>query len=459
MDAEDKVASGPGTARLLATLERLLAIETVDLTAALDTACNLVAEALGADKVDALFHEVDSDSLVAAGTSDTPMGRKQHAIGMDRLPLANGGREAEVYRTGQVYATGRADRDPEQLRGITDGLGIRSAILVPLDVASVRRGVFLASSARPDFFAAEDLPFLEAVARWVGMVAHRTELVERIAAEAREQGRRVAADDLIATLAHDLGNLIAPIKGRLDLLRRRARREGRERDLHDLAAAAHAVDRLTALMRDLLDSSRLEQGLFALEAQPADLAELVRETCAALATPQVPILVEAPAELALTLDANRIRQALENLLANAVKHAPAGTPVTVTVTVDVGADRSAERAVVTVADEGPGIPADLVGRLFDRFARGADSTGLGLGLYLASRIAAAHGGALTADPQPAIGARFSLRLPFEGPASDVLGGQPGCGRRPEGGDRGTESEPHGDHQDMRPSSVDDGSRR
>ena len=203
---------------------------------------------------------------------------------------------SSVFLTGVPYATGQADQDPEQLRGMTEGLGIRSAIMVPLEVAGTRRGVFLASSARPDFFAEDDVRFLEAVSRWVGMVAHRAELTERIATEAREQGRRVAADELIATLAHDLGNFLVPIKGRIDLLRRRARREDRPRDLRDIEEAARAVDRVVSLVADLLDSSRLEQGLFALNRQPVDFADLVRETCAALATNTVPIRVDVSSQ-------------------------------------------------------------------------------------------------------------------------------------------------------------------
>ena len=69
-------------------------------------------------------------------------------------------------------------------------------------------------------------------------------------------------------------------------------------------------------------------------------------------------------------------------------------------------------AVVTVTDQGPGIPPELFPRLFDRFARGPGSSGLGIGLYLASRIVVAHGGTLTADPNPAIGARFQMKLPL-----------------------------------------------
>src|SRR3954454_18104675 len=147
MDFEVAESDRSDTTRLLATLERLLAIEAVNLSTALDCACLLVAEALHADKVDAMFHDLATDTLVVAGTSPTPMGQKQRAIGMHRLQRANGGREVAGYLSGQPYATGRADRDPEQLRGITEGLGVRSVIIVPLIVDGTRRGVFLASSA------------------------------------------------------------------------------------------------------------------------------------------------------------------------------------------------------------------------------------------------------------------------------------------------------------------------
>ena len=242
-DGRHAAPGAPDGNRLLATLDQLLAIDESDLHGALDRACHMVAKALRADKVDAALYDPTTETLVAAGTSHTPLGRKQHAIGMNRLPVANGGREVEVFLTGVPYATGQADQDPGQLRGMTEGLGIRSAIMVPLEVAGTRRGVFLASSTQPDFFAEDDIAFLEAVSRWVGMVAQRADLTERIAAEAREQGRRVAADELIATLAHDLGNILVPIKGRIDLLQRRARREDRQRDLRDIEEAARGRSR------------------------------------------------------------------------------------------------------------------------------------------------------------------------------------------------------------------------
>ncbi len=150
---------------LLRALERLLAIDATSVKGALDQASQGLAEALGADKVDVFLHEPASASLVALGTSATPMGRRQHELGLNRLPLANGGREVEVYRTGEPYATGRADRDAGVVPGFRDALGIRSLIDVPLDVAGERRGVLQTASARPDFFTEDDRRFLTAVAR------------------------------------------------------------------------------------------------------------------------------------------------------------------------------------------------------------------------------------------------------------------------------------------------------
>jgi signal transduction histidine kinase len=92
-----------------------------------------------------------------------------------------------------------------------------------------------------------------------------------------------------------------------------------------------------------------------------------------------------------------------------VQHSPQGAPVNVMVSVERRDDRRWGR--LEVHDGGPGIPVDLMPRIFDRFTAGPASQGLGLGLYLARRIAVAHGGELTADSPPDKGARFLLRLP------------------------------------------------
>jgi DNA-binding CsgD family transcriptional regulator len=181
---------------LLATLQQLLAIDAPALGPALTEASTLVGEALSADKVDVFLYEAASESLVAVGTSETPMGVRQHEIGMDRLPVANGGPMVRVFQTGEPSLTGQAGRDSDQLRGTVEGLGVRSEMGVPLDVQGERRGVLSAVSAAPDAFAERHFKFLQAVARWIGMIAHRVELAEQAATLAVRQGRREAADEV-----------------------------------------------------------------------------------------------------------------------------------------------------------------------------------------------------------------------------------------------------------------------
>src|ERR1700730_9122130 len=183
--------------RLLTTLEGLLELSTTEVKATLDQATSLIAEVLAADKVDLFFHDPASKTLVALGTSDTPMGRRQRAIGMDRLSLANGGRTVEVFLTGTPFLTGHADQDPEELVGVKIGLGVKSEIAAVFEVKALRRGVLIAVSSAPEFFSQQDLHFLEAIAHWIVIVIHRAELVERLKKEAMEQGRRLASEELL----------------------------------------------------------------------------------------------------------------------------------------------------------------------------------------------------------------------------------------------------------------------
>ena len=213
--AEDGV--GSSDARLLATFQRLLALEPAALKPTLDRGLRLIADALGADKVDAFLHDATSQSLVALGTSDTPMARREHALDLHRLPIANGGRTVKVFQTGTSYRTGRADRDRGELVGVTRGLGVRSSLGVPLEVDGERRGVLVASSAKRGAFSERDLAFLEAASGWVGLVARRAELAARLAGDAARESRDVAPEEQLGALTprqREVAALVA--QGRTD---------------------------------------------------------------------------------------------------------------------------------------------------------------------------------------------------------------------------------------------------
>ncbi len=392
----------------LTTLERLLAIQATAVKPALDEATTFIAHALRADKVDAFLYDPAITSLVAVGTSHTPMGAHQHALGLDRLPLANGGRTVEVFQIGVPYHSGQVDTDVGELLGVRDGLGIRSAMAVRLDINGAPRGAVQVDSAQPHHFTAQDLAFTHAVTHWVSLILQRTELIERQQREAAAQARQLVAEELVTVLAHDLGNYLTPLMGTIHLLGHRAARDGRPTDVKLTDQAARSVARVHRLTTDLLDASRVEQGLLQLRQQPVDLAQLVHDTTDGLRTPHTAITVDVPDELLADVDPDRIQQALENLLTNARTHAP-GSPVVVTL-------RREERdtgtwASLRVQDQGPGIAPTIVDTLMTRFVRGQQSKGLGLGLYLASSIAQAHDGTLTVESRLGQGTTFELAVP------------------------------------------------
>ena len=388
----------------------MTALPGLELRPALEAAATRVAVTLHCDKVDAFLLDEARQTLQALGTSDTPMGHRQHALGLDALPLANGGRIVETFVSGKSHLEGHADADPGEVRGLVEELGIRSTVSVALEVDGVRRGVLTAASAAPEFFHPSDLGLLEIVARWVGMLAHRAELAESTNRVQADQARQRGADEIITVLAHDLRNLLQPLLARLQAMRLKA--EGaRAISAGDVEKAVQSVQRLSRLTADLLDLKRLDEGLFSLNLVPVDLGAMAREAAASLATSRVSVRATGEQKLVAIADGDRLRQALENLVANGVKYSPAGREVEVRVC----SERSPGRAcgILEVIDEGPGISPEMEGTLFDRFSSSADSKGLGLGLHLARRIARIHSGELSVHARPGGGSRFRLTLPLD----------------------------------------------
>jgi GAF domain-containing protein len=230
-----------------------------------------------------------------------------------------------------------------------------------LEVAGVRAGVLTAVSAAPEFFRESDLRYLATVSHWVGIVAHRAELLRLTATESAARSRTAAAEELITVLAHDFRNYLSPIRGRLELLGRRAGRDGHDRYVRDAHELVASVDRLEHLVRDLLDTATLEQGLFGLSPRPVDLLELVGQTVAELAPDNRAVVRAQVDEIVVSADPSRLRQVLENLLSNALKVQPNTEPVAI----EVEADES--RATVTFVDRGLASPARCSRHCFSAF--------------------------------------------------------------------------------------------
>jgi signal transduction histidine kinase len=188
--------------------------------------------------------------------------------------------------------------------------------------------------------------------------------------------------------------------------------EGRLDDVRASTKARRGLARLSGLVNDILDVARVEQGLLVVDARATSLVPLVEEVVGLLSSQTQPIVVEAREHVAAVVDPARVRQCLENILVNAIKHSPERSPVNVVVA--RLATASGDVARIDVVDQGPGVPPDILPFIFDRFVSRPgprNQTGLGLGLFLARRIALLHGGELAVESERQRGARFTLTLP------------------------------------------------
>ena len=241
-------------------------------------------------------------------------------------------------------------------------------------------------------------------------------------AEAAGEALREANDlktHLLGITAHDLRSPLTSIAGAAEMIEVEA---PDRTDLHDLTGMVRrGAARMLALIDDLLVTAALDGGQVELELAPADVAALAEDVVldyAPRATEKAQTLaLDRPdAPVVAVLDAARIRAVLDNVVSNAVKYTPFGGRVAVTVSV-AGAD-----VRVAVADDGPGLSADDVANLFQRFRRLAPEptggeTSTGLGLSIAHEFVALHGGRIEVESAPGAGTTFTVVLPAEAPQS------------------------------------------
>jgi two-component system OmpR family sensor kinase len=213
----------------------------------------------------------------------------------------------------------------------------------------------------------------------------------------------------VADASHELRTPLAAVRAYAELFTRGAAE--RPADLaRSMTGITRESERMTLLVDDLLLLARLDEGR-PLERQPVELADVVAEAVetAHMVEPDRPIGMELDSAVVLG-DRDRLRQVVDNLLANVRAHTPPGTPVQVTLS------RSNGSAAVVVADSGPGLSEEQVARVFERFyrtdaSRTRASGGVGLGLSIVAAVTEAHGGSVSAASRPGEGASFRIELP------------------------------------------------
>jgi hypothetical protein len=232
----------------------------------------------------------------------------------------------------------------------------------------------------------------------------------------------------VADAGHELRTPLTALKAELEL----AARPGRSRQALTAAVATAAGDteRLIRLSEDLLLLARAEEGAAFLRPENVDVAGVlsaaVRSFAAQAQTRAVALSLDAGEHLAVVADATRLRQAVDNLIGNALRHAPPGSTVEVSGRPEAGPDPAG--VVIEVRDHGPGFPADFLPHAFERFrradaARSRAEGGAGLGLAIVDSIIRAHGGWVLAGNHPGGGARVWIELPRE-PRGDSAPPQP-----------------------------------
>jgi len=283
--------------------------------------------------------------------------------------------------------------------------------------AHVQRGPGSAVEVRLDGEAsitADQHAFIEAVARQAEVAIGRLQL----ATVAREAALRVKAEELRSTLlssvSHDLRTPLAAITGMATALRD-AKEPRSASTTEALDTIVEEAQRLSRILTNLLAITKVESG-----AEPrrdwVPLEEIVGPALARLDTELADrtVAVDVPPTVLAHVDPILVEQLLQNLLENAAKHTPAGTPIDVTVR------READRAILEVADRGPGLAPGMHTKVFEKFFRGTAAVpGAGLGLAVCRAIVMAHHGGIDAQPRAGGGVRFVAWFPDEGPLPEV----------------------------------------
>ncbi|MFF3513797.1 ATP-binding protein [Streptomyces sp. NPDC002573] len=239
--------------------------------------------------------------------------------------------------------------------------------------------------------------------------------------EARRRTERSHAE-LIATVAHELRSPLTSVKGFTATLLAKWERFTDDQKRLMLETVDADANRVTRLIAELLDISRIDSGRLEVRRQPVDMGAAVGRHIQAYVAAGQPadrflLRIEQPLP-ELWADPDKIDQVLSNLIENAVRHGEGTVTIDVTPAVSrrEGEDEQNTATSVTVSDEGPGIPEESMNRVFTRFWRGSKRGGTGLGLYIVKGIVEAHGGTITVGRARGGGAEFRFTLPVGTPA-------------------------------------------
>jgi signal transduction histidine kinase len=312
--------------------------------------------------------------------------------------------------------------------------GLRSGMYAPLYHHGEVIGSLNVKSKKRNAYKEDDLKLLQTLANQISgaIAAARLHAKELEAAGRREAHIRLEAQNhaleqentfksnLISTVSHELRTPLTGVISMADILRKNRQGNLSDRQLQQIEVIRRSGCTLLLVTNDLLTASSIESGKLKLQLLNVDVKTLFKELAQSmeplfsLKMQRLVVTDEGPEQI--KADPFRTEQIIANLLSNASKYSPAET------TVRLSARRNGERIVISVQDEGPGIPAKDQSRLFDTYFRANDSltasqSGTGLGLFIVKTLVEAHDGKVTVKSVPGRGSTFTVELPVAGPGA------------------------------------------
>jgi two-component system sensor histidine kinase KdpD len=304
-----------------------------------------------------------------------------------------------------------------QTAGIgTDTLPGAKALYLPMIASSGPVGVVGILPENPnEAFETEQVHLLESFANQTAMAMERVILAQEAQRERLSAEKQSLRNVFLSSVSHDLRTPLATIHGAADTLLRKGGllAEGKK---EELVRTIHGeAERLNRIVRNVLNMTRLESGAIQVKKDWQSLEEIAGVVIERLSErlKDHPLSLMIPDNLPLIpFDPLLVEQVLTNLLENSLQHTPPGTPV------EFVARMQKAGVLIEIADRGPGIPAGLEERIFEKFTRGkSPGGGVGLGLSICRVIVEAHGGRIWAENRPGGGAVFRFTLPIEGEAA------------------------------------------
>jgi PAS domain S-box-containing protein len=398
------------------------ALAHLDLDSLLTALLDRIAETLSVDTVAILLLDEEEDALVARAAK----GIEEEVEQAVRIPVGKGFAGC-IAAQRQAVVLDDIDH-ADVLNPLLLQKGIKSLLGVPLLVEGRVLGVLHVGSLHRRQFTEEDVQLLQIVGDRAALAigharlfeAARTARHDAAVAEATVKAR----DEFLAVAAHELKTPLTSLRLAGQMLLRRME-QGEAPDMvaleRSLRLVDRQIDRLAHLVTHLLETVRLQTGTMELDRKHTDLGELVRDVAEQVQTQTSlhQLVVRAPEQVCVPVDALRFEQVVLNLLDNAVKFSPEGGQI------DVDLEQLPEGGTrLAVRDRGLGVSPEHRAHLFERFyqAHGREHrSGMGLGLYITREIVERHGGSIRAEFPPDGGTRFVVELPAASNASGVSG--------------------------------------